>query len=237
MRATSACSQLCGPQFSLVGARMLVPMRTTWECPPSWGRTTDAREKKSLLTVYDPKSLEIHFRQTKIAVISGLPEQLRKQYEKSRFGLLGRLRLHICYTGLRCTCHCSRVQTFGDARARPFSSHHSCTLRPWAPDIPSLHAHPIAHMSQTLDCTSSSSACAHLHACTHSSAPARLLAHLFRRLSPSPARARLVAHPSSPERVARAPKHPLRDSTKSLDSQTLPRLFPRIPMLGITLLT
>ncbi|PKI46719.1 hypothetical protein CRG98_032895 [Punica granatum] len=26
-----------------------------WECPPSWGRATDTRDKESLLTIFDPK--------------------------------------------------------------------------------------------------------------------------------------------------------------------------------------
>ncbi|PKI42791.1 hypothetical protein CRG98_036807 [Punica granatum] len=47
------------------------------------------------------KALEVQSRQTEITVISKAPKQLRKQSEKSSFGLLGRLRLHICITGLR----------------------------------------------------------------------------------------------------------------------------------------
>ncbi|PKI61744.1 hypothetical protein CRG98_017856 [Punica granatum] len=49
-------------------------------------------------------SLEAKSRQTEITVISGSPKQLRKQFEKSSFGLLGHLRLHICITGLRVKC-------------------------------------------------------------------------------------------------------------------------------------
>ncbi|PKI37355.1 hypothetical protein CRG98_042232 [Punica granatum] len=55
------------------------------------------------------KSLEVQFRQTKITVISEAPKQLRKQYEKSSFGLLGHLRLHICITGLRVDSVLSRT--------------------------------------------------------------------------------------------------------------------------------
>ncbi|OWM68543.1 hypothetical protein CDL15_Pgr023508 [Punica granatum] len=50
------------------------------------------------------KALEVQSRQTEITVISKAPKQLRKQSEKSSFGLLGRLRLHICITGLRVSC-------------------------------------------------------------------------------------------------------------------------------------
>ncbi|PKI56804.1 hypothetical protein CRG98_022762 [Punica granatum] len=50
------------------------------------------------------KSLEIQSRQTEITVIFGASKQLRKQYEKSSFGLLGRLQLHICITSLRVNC-------------------------------------------------------------------------------------------------------------------------------------
>ncbi|PKI56020.1 hypothetical protein CRG98_023607 [Punica granatum] len=48
--------QLCAPEFRLVGARMRTPKcNVAWECPPSRGRATDAREKESPLPVYDPK--------------------------------------------------------------------------------------------------------------------------------------------------------------------------------------
>ncbi|PKI71959.1 hypothetical protein CRG98_007642 [Punica granatum] len=50
------------------------------------------------------KSLEVRSRQIEITVISGTPKQLRKQSEKSSFDFLGRLRLHICVTGLRVDC-------------------------------------------------------------------------------------------------------------------------------------
>ncbi|PKI59408.1 hypothetical protein CRG98_020167 [Punica granatum] len=47
---------LCAPEFRLVGARMRSPKcNAAWECPPSGGRATDAREKESPLPVYDPK--------------------------------------------------------------------------------------------------------------------------------------------------------------------------------------
>ncbi|PKI49024.1 hypothetical protein CRG98_030611 [Punica granatum] len=45
------------------------------------------------------------------------------------------------------------------------------------------------------------------------------------------------AHPSLPERASFAPEHPSKHSTVSPDSRTLPRLFPRIPRLGKSLLT
>ncbi|PKI69318.1 hypothetical protein CRG98_010319 [Punica granatum] len=55
-----------------------------------------------------------------IAVISGSSKQLRKHSEKSGFGLLGRLRLHICNTGLRRLFlqndHCSHLG--GSVRSR-----------------------------------------------------------------------------------------------------------------------
>ncbi|PKI38544.1 hypothetical protein CRG98_041066 [Punica granatum] len=53
----SATTQaMCAPEFRLVGARMREPKcNAAWECPPSWGRATDTREKESPLPVYDPK--------------------------------------------------------------------------------------------------------------------------------------------------------------------------------------
>ncbi|PKI40747.1 hypothetical protein CRG98_038858 [Punica granatum] len=37
-------------------SRMRAPKcNAAWECPPFWGRATDAREKESPLPVYDPK--------------------------------------------------------------------------------------------------------------------------------------------------------------------------------------
>ncbi|PKI46826.1 hypothetical protein CRG98_032764 [Punica granatum] len=46
---------MCAPKFRLVGVRMRAPKcNAAWECPPSQGGVTDAREKKSPLLVYDP---------------------------------------------------------------------------------------------------------------------------------------------------------------------------------------
>ncbi|PKI69604.1 hypothetical protein CRG98_010017 [Punica granatum] len=65
--------------------------------------TTHLDPPSSALRVSDAffMSLEAQSRQTQITVVSGSPKQLRKQSEKSSFGLLGHLRLHICITGLR----------------------------------------------------------------------------------------------------------------------------------------
>ncbi|PKI48971.1 hypothetical protein CRG98_030638 [Punica granatum] len=56
-------------------------------------------------------SLEVQSQQTEITVISRAPKQLRKQSEKSSFGLLGHLRLHICITSLRFSCRSGRSET------------------------------------------------------------------------------------------------------------------------------
>ncbi|PKI58220.1 hypothetical protein CRG98_021391 [Punica granatum] len=91
--------------------------------------TTHLGLPMSALKVFDAlfKSFEVQSRQTEITMISGAPKLLRKQSEKSSFGLLGRLQLHICITDLRvgsCTwvnsapVTSSRVQMLGDARAR-----------------------------------------------------------------------------------------------------------------------
>ncbi|PKI48595.1 hypothetical protein CRG98_031014 [Punica granatum] len=68
--------------------------------------TTHLDPPNSTLRVSDAlfMSLEAQPRQKEIIVISGSPKQLRKQYEKFRFGLVGHLRLHICITGLRIKC-------------------------------------------------------------------------------------------------------------------------------------
>ncbi|PKI38838.1 hypothetical protein CRG98_040776 [Punica granatum] len=45
-------SYLCAPEFRLVGARMRSPKcNEAWECPPSRGSATDAREKESPLAI------------------------------------------------------------------------------------------------------------------------------------------------------------------------------------------
>ncbi|PKI45795.1 hypothetical protein CRG98_033802 [Punica granatum] len=52
----SGVAKLCAPEFRLVRARMRAPKcNAAWECPPSRGRATNAREKESPLPVYDPK--------------------------------------------------------------------------------------------------------------------------------------------------------------------------------------
>ncbi|PKI75683.1 hypothetical protein CRG98_003943 [Punica granatum] len=52
----SGVAKLCAPEFRLVGARLRAPKcNVSWECPPSRGRATDAREKESPLPVYDLK--------------------------------------------------------------------------------------------------------------------------------------------------------------------------------------
>ncbi|OWM77174.1 hypothetical protein CDL15_Pgr026170 [Punica granatum] len=68
--------------------------------------TTHLDLLSSALKVSDAffKSLEVQSRQAEITVISRVPKQLRKQSEKFSFGLLGRLQLHICITGLRVNC-------------------------------------------------------------------------------------------------------------------------------------
>ncbi|PKI52471.1 hypothetical protein CRG98_027133 [Punica granatum] len=45
-------SLVCELEFHLVGARM----RTAWECPPSRGHATDARETESSPTILQPGS-------------------------------------------------------------------------------------------------------------------------------------------------------------------------------------
>ncbi|OWM65588.1 hypothetical protein CDL15_Pgr002548 [Punica granatum] len=65
--------------------------------------TTHLDPSSSALRVSDALfiSLEAQSQQTEIAVISGSPKKLRKQSEKSSFGLLGHLRLHICIYRLK----------------------------------------------------------------------------------------------------------------------------------------
>ncbi|OWM72693.1 hypothetical protein CDL15_Pgr009150 [Punica granatum] len=65
--------------------------------------TTHLDPSSSALRVSDALfiSLEAQSQQTKITVISVSPKKLRKQYEKSRFGLLGHLRVHICIYRLK----------------------------------------------------------------------------------------------------------------------------------------
>ncbi|PKI52899.1 hypothetical protein CRG98_026730 [Punica granatum] len=47
---------VCAPEFRLVGARMRAPnCNAAWECPPSRGRATDAREKESPLAILRPE--------------------------------------------------------------------------------------------------------------------------------------------------------------------------------------
>ncbi|PKI41458.1 hypothetical protein CRG98_038157 [Punica granatum] len=56
LNVPSGVAKLCAPEFRLVGARMRAPKcNAAWECPPSRGRATDARERESPLPVYDPK--------------------------------------------------------------------------------------------------------------------------------------------------------------------------------------
>ncbi|OWM76411.1 hypothetical protein CDL15_Pgr023954 [Punica granatum] len=65
--------------------------------------TTHLDPSSSALRVSDALfiSLEAQSRKTEITVISGSPKKLRKQSEKSSFGLLGHLRLHICIYRLK----------------------------------------------------------------------------------------------------------------------------------------
>ncbi|OWM74506.1 hypothetical protein CDL15_Pgr026341 [Punica granatum] len=56
------------------------------------------------------------------------------------------------------------------------------------------------------------------------------------RARPCPTPALVSAH-QRPCTSTLAPEYPFKGSTESPDSQTLPRLFPRIPRLGKTLLT
>ncbi|PKI69395.1 hypothetical protein CRG98_010193 [Punica granatum] len=56
LSVSNGVAKLCAPKFHLVGARICAPnCNAAWECPPSRGRATDAREKKSPLPVYDPE--------------------------------------------------------------------------------------------------------------------------------------------------------------------------------------
>ncbi|PKI45183.1 hypothetical protein CRG98_034434 [Punica granatum] len=72
-----------------------------------WNRRNELRNSSrppdNALMVSDAffMSLEVQSRQTEVTMISEAPKQLRKQTEKSSFGLLGHLRLRICITGLR----------------------------------------------------------------------------------------------------------------------------------------
>ncbi|PKI56414.1 hypothetical protein CRG98_023152, partial [Punica granatum] len=50
------CYSVCAhPNFVSSGHACVRLMQLGWECPPSQGRATDAREKVSPLPVYDPK--------------------------------------------------------------------------------------------------------------------------------------------------------------------------------------
>ncbi|PKI77676.1 hypothetical protein CRG98_001906 [Punica granatum] len=71
---------------------------------------------------------------TEIAVISGSPKQLRKQFEKSSFGLLGRLGLHICNT-----CFKAHVRR-SPARSVACQTH-ACALSPTPDAHPSTQLH------------------------------------------------------------------------------------------------
>ncbi|PKI60443.1 hypothetical protein CRG98_019097 [Punica granatum] len=52
----SGVAKLCAPVFRLVGTRMCAPKcNAAWECPPSQGRATDAREKESPLAILRPE--------------------------------------------------------------------------------------------------------------------------------------------------------------------------------------
>ncbi|PKI49912.1 hypothetical protein CRG98_029696 [Punica granatum] len=72
-----------------------------------WNRRNEShnssRPLEQALRVSDALSMSLgtQSQQTEITVISGSPKLLRKQSEKSNFGLLGHLRLNICITGLR----------------------------------------------------------------------------------------------------------------------------------------
>ncbi|PKI54327.1 hypothetical protein CRG98_025263 [Punica granatum] len=99
--------------------------------------TTHLDPPSSALRVSDAlfMSLEAQSRQTEITVISGSAKQLRKQSEKSSFGLLGHLRLHIGITDVRVKCPCEQCASRAlsrNLRARAFSHalvHSSCTSR------------------------------------------------------------------------------------------------------------
>ncbi|PKI49449.1 hypothetical protein CRG98_030181 [Punica granatum] len=145
------------------------------------------------------------------------------------------LQVQIVLSGEQYTRHCSHVQALGDARARLPARARSCsaalacvpapvTVRPTHP----LHARPRPGCSLR---TSLPAHAQHVRllpvpACASNHAPELPAA-------PVPAHARPVARPSLPERAALAPERPSKDSTESPDSQSLPRLFPRIPRLGI----
>ncbi|PKI73798.1 hypothetical protein CRG98_005782 [Punica granatum] len=56
LSVSSGVAKLCAPELRLVRARMRAPKcNAAWDCPPSRGCATDAREKESPLPVYDPK--------------------------------------------------------------------------------------------------------------------------------------------------------------------------------------
>ncbi|PKI77632.1 hypothetical protein CRG98_001970 [Punica granatum] len=72
-------------------------------------------------------------------------------------------------------------------------------------------------------------------ACASPSTPAHAQRASELHLVPVRARAHPPTRRGSPERVAINPERSSKSSTESPDSQTLPRLFPRIPRLGIIL--
>ncbi|PKI67075.1 hypothetical protein CRG98_012539 [Punica granatum] len=162
--------------------------------------TTHLDPPSSALRVSDAlfMSLETQSQQTKITLISGSPKQLRKQSEKSSFGLLGHLWLYICITGLRVKC--------------------PRNLKIYVKMTDALEFIPCSRVNSDSRLPS---------ACRSPPEPAvRLPAHLTSSRVPI-----LI------ERASFAPEHSSKRSTESPDSQTLPRLFPRIPRLGKTFST
>ncbi|OWM72547.1 hypothetical protein CDL15_Pgr005016 [Punica granatum] len=92
--------------------------------------TTHLDPLSSALRVSDAlfMSLEAQSRQIEITVISGLPKQLRKQSEKSSFGLLGHLRLHIGITGCQHPILVHRLQR-QECRAEAQATTHDLATR------------------------------------------------------------------------------------------------------------
>ncbi|OWM76445.1 hypothetical protein CDL15_Pgr024653 [Punica granatum] len=178
--------------------------------------TTHLDPSSSALRVSDALfiSLEAQSQQTEIAVISGSPKKLRKQSEKSSFGLLGHLRLHICIYRLK-----GLVPT--SFRAFRVKNRHSRVN-----SASRALASALAHVPRA------PRACPHAQPCARAPARAPDASH-----APPVHSSRTPRAPSSPKVHALATEHSFKRSTESPDSRTLPRLFPRIPRLGKSLLT
>ncbi|PKI48298.1 hypothetical protein CRG98_031307 [Punica granatum] len=166
--------------------------------------TTHLDPSSSALRVSDALfiSLEAQSRQTEITVISGSSKKLRKQSEKSSFGLLGHLRLHVCIYRLK-------GQVPRSLSAFRVKNRHS-----WVNS-----ARPARHPCAPARSTSS---VAHPRDCRvpdASRAPA--CAPDASRASPVHS-SRTPRAPSSPNVHALASEHSSKRSSESPDSRTLP---------------